>query len=1622
MFFPVLVSAQVKFSDDPQKFIPDLKLFMTNTKNEQLVQVANEFEGTFSSMTPDQQKKVVKISQTFQKKKFKANPHYLTFYQAITFAVKAQSIPAAKLDTVLWVTEQVLTDYDQKKTESYLNTIKTFFEMRCLYSSKFNSLRMVGGDYSFGYSGAKTDAGDMADPVDWGAQQENQQQTDETAATGSKDLFSDWDKPAEQIADEQPPVEDDMEMNGELSSAIGGYGYVEPDLPSVTGAFIKITNADLVMVTKNDSTTIKQTSGTLIIDSKMFNGEGGSMDWSVAGLQEVKGTFKKYGFNTKTPYLAAEGFTLEYPSKIDDPVEGVFEFKSQRHKNASDYKYPRFMSYANQVNIKDLGADIKYKGGFSLSGKRIYSSSVDESLSKIEVSLGGILKFKAISNRFEISDTLIAAEIASLVIYQNQDSITHMGVRIDYDRNTHVAKFFRESAAFKNSYFRDTYHKMEINAEYLYWDLNTTKLDFQMLTGRSETPVELKSYEYFDNLDFDRLKGLLPYHPLLMPVKYANRHKVKVFYSDDMAKENKLNPKTVRTSMLDMSRRGLVDYNPQSGKVRITAKGQHFFDSKSGKKDFDNIYMKSIVTNKANASMDISNNELSINGVKEFYLSDTLNVYIRPENDQVKMLKNRDFLFDGKVYAANYIFQGHEYRFNYDSFYVNMQQIDSMKLKIVTPEKDLKGRLVTRELSSQIESTAGILFINKPFNKSAKKYFPEYPIFKSYKGSFVYYDDPRVLGGVYGKDVYFEVPPFTLDSMNSADHNGIKFDGTFHGNGIVPDMVEVLTVMPDLSLGFEHKCPVDGLPVYGDKGKLFNAFTLSNNGIRGNGDLAYLSGRFKSEDFVFYPDSVKSIGNSVNIKEGKLGQAYYPDVVALQFDMHWKVPQDSMIVTNLETPFNMYNNSVHLDGKMFLLPTGLFGEGTLETRGSETVSLNYYFEQGKYTARESIFKVLTEEGGAPALESKNVRLDFNFSEGHAHFSPEIAGSASNEFPAMKYKTSIADGDWDLNKKTVSFHKPDSLDLKTSYFYSTRPEQDSLVFCATYGFYDITNKTLNVRGIPFIIVGDSKVIPDSNRVVIRENAEMDDLKNAHLLIDTLKERYSLHDGNISIRSRKEFVGEAMYTYRNVDSTAFEIRFSDFTYINIKQDPNSKKTRAKDAEWRTHAKGVIRDDDGFRLAPKIFYKGDVFLYAEKPELAFGGYVLLDLKAYQGSGSWLIYNNNGDSSAVKIDVKDIKSIEGDPLIAGLALDNMQQLYSAFLSKKRNADDKEVFIAKDYFNFSNKTNDFTVGDLDRLGGRKLSGNFFSYNDNSRTIRFEGKTKFFDTFKDFDLQASVIGQGNLDSNELDFNSFILLKMTLPENAMNQMATYLNSFGMSNAAAKVISETNKKQIAQKMSDLASEKSAKDFLSANAMENKPLVSFDKSMAKAFCISEVKLRWSEEHKAWYNIGKIGVANVLKNDINFFFDGYLEIKKTTNGDVFSLYLEPMQGNWYFISFESNKLSVLSSDPTFNSMVTAKSKGEQTNGRYYFVTADNLEKSLFVKDYKLNYLGIETADDDELSPVQELAPEEEQMEQKPAEEVAPAEEKLTDEHAEPAEEVAPKKKKKKKKEEVPAEEEGGF
>ena len=64
-----------------------------------------------------------------------------------------------------------------------------------------------------------------------------------------------------------------------------------------------------------------------------------------------------------------------------------------------------------------------------------------------------------------------------------------------------------------------------------------------------------------------------------------------------------------------------------------------------------------------NATVRLDSQFMKIRGIEEFVLSDPLNVFIEPKDNEIILYPNRDFEFDGKMTAGNFDYVGQRFRF-----------------------------------------------------------------------------------------------------------------------------------------------------------------------------------------------------------------------------------------------------------------------------------------------------------------------------------------------------------------------------------------------------------------------------------------------------------------------------------------------------------------------------------------------------------------------------------------------------------------------------------------------------------------------------------------------------------------------------------------------------------------------------------------------------------------------------------------------------------------------------------------------------------------------------------------------------------------------------------------------
>jgi hypothetical protein len=672
--------------------------------------------------------------------------------------------------------------------------------------------------------------------------------------------------------------------------------------------------------------------------------------------------------------------------------------------------------------------------------------------------------------------------------------------------------------------------------------------------------------------------------------------------------------------------------------------------------------------------------------------------------------------------------------------------------------------------------------------------------------------------------------------------------------------------------------------------------------------------------------------------------------------MKWYPKQDKMQMKNLKAPFNFYDSTAQMQGTLIISKNGVAGAGKLETRGTELISRNMNFTALDFSARHARFKVKSDDPNKNLLAGNDIRLKFNLQENYADISPEVAGVAAIDFPYAQFKTSIPKARWDLDEQKITMSKDPGEPIENSYFYTTRKDLDSLRFYAEKAEYDLKTQQLKVSGIPDIIVADARITPENNEVLILENARIGTLKNTTIVVDTLNGYHRLTEGVVDIISRKEFSGYATYQYVNFLNDTFAIKMTNFHLEPVTETEPSKKSQRKKsaATMQTVATGIVTDKESLVLGAGMYYKGDLTMYATRPALQLAGYVKLDINKIKNYKTWIKYEQTGNETEVNIDFNTAVTEEGKRATAGLHFGSTDNdLYITFLNDKKADEDDNFFEPNGTLFYDTESKEYKIEDREKSAGNKLSGKVFAYNDESMQVRFEGPVKLFQGAKNFNITASTLGSGSLQTNEIRMNTLAIVETDIPSSALDQMARNLQDVIKNEGAGEGLGDQT--ELLYKISDIVGERMAKDY-EQKSLQGYVSLGTLSPLVKPLVISDVNLKWSSKQKAFYSEGNIGISNIGRNDINGGFEGFMEVKKTQDGgSIFNLFIKASPEAWYYFGFQDNRLMVHSSNQDMNSVISKKSNvGKAKVGEVAFIPGTDDETLAFINRFRKDYYGI--------------------------------------------------------------------
>ena len=1308
---------------------------------------------------------------------------------------------------------------------------------------------------------------------------------------------------------------------------------------------IELEGAALVFSNGQQELVIGEVSGSFLPLENVFLGQSGELLWPNAQQQDSTRVFSvalaDYTVDLYRLHLFSNSSKLSAPTWLSDPVKGHFSLKIHPSK---DFQ-PLFMSHRSDLRVSLPYQGLSYTGGFSLREASVLGESFDGVPGTLNLPASGDKYVRALGKTFVFRPEEIESSLCRVVLYHDQDSIDHPGLRLQYENASQTLRLSRVKGEYVRTPYHSSYFGAYFDPQELLWPMKEDSLYLSVVEASHRVPMLVRSSNYFSEDLLRSAKGPFSFHPLLAVVSYEKETGNDAFSLSDLQARYKWDFQQLLSSMRHLHAARFIDFDTRTGQIRVQEKARHYARVSKEKADYDQFLVASLFP-KHSGVLNFSRGELSVRGVERVYLSKDAKTYIKPKEGTLRLRKNKDFTFDGSVHTSSLNYAGRDFTFEYAPFTLNMVHIDSMKVLIQEmPDKEgSKRREVegsnflasgqNKVATGAVTETSGILYIDNPFNRAGREEKPSYPRFSSAKDGIVYFDRPSILGGAYDKSIYFEAPPFDIDSINHPDYTRINLQGTFRGGKILPAFEEKLRIMEDLSLGFRHDIPSEGYSVYGrPEAKVSGNIRLDKGGIQHRGRLNYLTGSFHSDKWTLYPDKMKGFVSEGRIRPARYSETDYPEASFRNIAAVWMPEKDHFLLSTQREALRLYEGFAKLRGTLNLRKKGVYASGILKTPLTKTTSRFFFLDPKVFTAREANIEIadsLTQD--TPVLRGSELKITYDLSRGMGYLTTEKNSMSSGlEFPFVKIKTSIAEAVWDEKGWEVSMSKPKETPLSESYFYSTQPSMDSLGFQASTAEYDMRQHELRVGGIPYIQVADNHIIPDKREVVVRENSNIDLLKDAVIYMNDEERYHKLVRAEVKIFSRHRFAGKASLQYVNFRQDTFYIDFDRFVFEPLEEDMRALMTTAE---------STVPEDSVF-VTEGFSFHGKIKLRSTSPYIALEGYVKASATHLERT-LWVPHVYTTEET-VRFDLGKAKSKEKESLHVGWYYDSSSNLYVAFLERKKDEDDQALFSADEgWIGYDTLQVEYQLMPKVETDRQSRWRNLFqkelappdegsdeehaphptwTMSEDRPEGTFQGAIQLLDESK---VRADAYALGHWKSDEKAYGMKVMLGLPF------KMGKALREeFSNSLKSAAVFSSLPRAYHSQSLDFLTmlphfvdAEQMALFEESLASTEPYGIHELSKRIADKIFFTEVNLSWSATQRAWFNQDRtLSLGNAYLTDINAQVNGLIEVRPRRYGATrFQCLLLFSFNNWYYFRYENEKLFTLSNNLSYLSIANKK------------------------------------------------------------------------------------------------------
>lgn len=1275
---------------------------------------------------------------------------------------------------------------------------------------------------------------------------------------------------------------------------------------------IDIKTVTLTCFLGKDSTEIYDFSGTYFPDIFIMHCDKGTVTWEKAGYDRSKvfATVSDFNIDVTKSEFTCDSSLLTHTTYFRVPVKGKLRDRAVEIPSPDKATMPRFETYETRFFIHDIYKDVDYEGGLTLEGAVVTGTGSNWFPASVRLYRNDTLAMKLISRNFILSQKSISSYEASSTLYLGKDSIYHSNLGFSYNTNTREVSLFRTTSPLSRSPYFDSFHNLDLYFEHFAWDMDDPFITLSRTRGSSIGAAKFESVSFYNEVNFFKLMRLDDVHPLYRIRDYAKGYGSDAFPVEGFAKWMKMPIEQATSLCIELANNGFLFYDRNFNEVVIKKKVDDYIASFAKKKDYDAIRINSEARDKEeNAILDLKTFDLSLAGVNIVSLSDSQKVSIIPYDGRLVVGKNRAMSFDGVVKAGLFTIFGKQFSFSYDTFYLHLEKIDSIRIAVETDEKDPYGRPVIKNIDNIIELGSANLYIDGPKNKSGLKRLQQYPIINSLTNSYIFYDKIPNLEGIYPQEeFYFRIDPFTYNNIDHYSNTDMALEGEFVGGGITEPMRQTLTVQPDTSLGFSMTIAPEGIPIYDGRGVLYDHLSMNNSGFIGSGRVDHLTATAVSDTILFYPEFMVTRAQSFTMRPDTLNR--FPVLKASDVDIEWLTgPDEWYAENNPGKEFSMFANGTTVDGTLILKPESLDGKGEVNMADARITSETFSFGSTTIDADTSDYYLKALRGNGYGFVANNANTHVNFAEQRSSFSLNT-DSSFVVFPELEYISKMTNFEYDMGSKVLDMSQRgrESTTLMTAgqllkvpagmvekaTFLSTNNMKDTVKFQSGSASYFLQDEYVRVKDVNYIPVADALIQPGGGILYISKGAKIRQTDSALVVVNN---RHLIHSAKINIESSANYYGSGIYDYADEDGKIQLIELKE-----IKVDTMATK-----------ALGYIPVSQNFTLNPAFTFTGDVSLRSKNDHLTFTGAagIVTDCESIRNRP--VKFSAAIDPANVLIPISDKpRDINDNLLFSGtfITLDSAG-VYPTFLSERQSWSDSPLLNAEGFLFHDKGAGRYRIASMEKLSDLTMNGNMITFDRFFCTLTSEGKINYGVNYDLLTLSSSGRVVHNTDSSTVELQSIMGLSFFFSPEALQMMAEDIRMVPTLKAV-NLASEFNRKA----MRDLIGVDAAKAL-----SEELQLFGMVKTLPKQYSyqlmLNDIKLKWNPYTMSFMSEGKIGIGFIGNQPLNIYVDGWVELQRKRSGDILDIYLKANDNVWYWFSYFRGVLMSYSSNTTYNALL---------------------------------------------------------------------------------------------------------